>query len=56
LLRVLRHHADPVAVEAARRELAEGRDILFLEEEGTVGLQSAFVNFICADTAAVMRN
>jgi hypothetical protein len=56
LLRILRRHADPVVVEAARRELAEGRDILFLEEEGTVGLQSAFVNFICADTASAMRN
>jgi len=56
LLRILRHHADPVAVEAARRELAEGRDILFLEEEKTVGLQSAFINFICADTTAAMRN
>ena len=56
LLRILRRHAGPVAVEAARHELAEGRDILFLEEEGTVGLQSAFVNFICADTAAAMRD
>ena len=56
LLRVLRRHADPATVEAARRELAEGRDILFLEEEKTVGLQSAFINFVCADTAAAMRN
>jgi hypothetical protein len=56
LLRILRRHAGPVAVDAARRELAEGRDVLFLEEEKTAGLQSAFVNFVCADTASAMRN
>jgi hypothetical protein len=51
LLRILRRHADPATVDAARRQLGEGCDIVFLVEENTTGLQSVFFDFIQSGTA-----